>query len=430
MSNQSPHKVAQLRSLIDRFLKDRLDAKLDKLKEDAVAEREQLVTQFKTQTWLEDAAHRVTQIQAVTHSLKPIHPDAKGSSLYCEPGSLATPKVVGSHVLGTHFDIDVVGNAAALDVYKFLKLSLGGESLLELCLRNDTDLAAALHEDPTTAKRWMTSFGNLVGVRSNPTSHTQAKQVFWLLEGEDPQNSASFHLLAPLYPTSLIHRVYQQVQEDRFSDEAKAAREARKKGEFSDRTVRDYPQLAVQKLGGTKPQNISQLNSERRGDNFLFASLPPLWKALEVRAVLHVRTLFKVWSQRREVWREAQALRKFLATRPPANSPTRERVNQHVDTLIDDLLCWRASLQDLAPGWSAQEGCQLPGYQGAWLDTPDNADANSFAQESAAEQVAEDFARWLNDQLREQSLPVGSDEFIEWKRRAIGQFKEQERDTA
>jgi hypothetical protein len=44
--------------------------------------------------------------------------------------------------------------------------------------------------------------------------------------------------------------------------------------------------------------------------------------------------------------------------------------------------------------------------------------------------VAEDFARWLNEQLREQSLPVGSDEFIEWKRRAVAQFKDHNRDVA
>lgn len=30
-------------------------------------------------------------------------------------------------------------------------------------------------------------------------------------------------------------------------------------------------------MGGTKPQNISQLTSERGGANYLLASLPPTW---------------------------------------------------------------------------------------------------------------------------------------------------------
>lgn len=37
---------------------------------------------------------------------------------------------------------------------------------------------------------------------------------------------------------------------------------------------REYPNLAVQKFGGTKPQNISQLNSER-GWQQLSAGLSP-----------------------------------------------------------------------------------------------------------------------------------------------------------
>ena len=39
------------------------------------------------------------------------------------------------------------------------------------------------------------------------SSHTQAKQVY-RLTGSDPHDDQQFHLLAPLYPTSLAHRVY------------------------------------------------------------------------------------------------------------------------------------------------------------------------------------------------------------------------------
>ena len=54
--------------------------------------------------------------------------------------------------------------------------------------------------------------------------------------------------------------------------------------------VEAYASLAVQELGGTKPQNISQLNSERRGDNYLLASLPPVWKTVAVQPVHGSRT--------------------------------------------------------------------------------------------------------------------------------------------
>src|SRR5256885_10965191 len=63
---------------IATFIQERLKAKLDKLAEDDL-KRQELLAQHQRDTWMEDAARRVTQIQAVTHSLKPIHPDARGT---------------------------------------------------------------------------------------------------------------------------------------------------------------------------------------------------------------------------------------------------------------------------------------------------------------------------------------------------------------
>lgn len=114
---------AAFRTAIGRFLQERLDAKLEKLPEDD-PKRHELAAQFAWSTWIDDAARRVGQIQAVTHSLKAIHPDARGTNLYCRPGQLPPRSEIGSHVLGDSFAGDVVGNAAALDVYKFLSVEV------------------------------------------------------------------------------------------------------------------------------------------------------------------------------------------------------------------------------------------------------------------------------------------------------------------
>ncbi len=280
MSPPDPARSAAIRSVIAEFLQQRLDTKLEKLAEDDPKCAE-LRAQFQPAAWLDDAARRVGQIQAVTHSLKPIHPDAKGSSLYREPQALAALAEVGSHTLGAQFEADVVGNAAALDVYKFLKLAHQGQSFLSLSVAGDGDLSAALSDDPAQSISWMAAFAALSEARGHLSSHTLAKQLYWQV-GTDPHDDTGYHLLAPLYPTSLVHRVYQTLQDDRFGDAAKAARDARKAGNWHERPVREYPQLAIQKLGGTKPQNISQLNSERRGDNCLLASLPPIWKSADM----------------------------------------------------------------------------------------------------------------------------------------------------
>lgn len=127
---------AGFRAAIDQFLQERLQSKLEKLKPDD-PQRDELVASFLRDTWVASAAKRVDQIQAVTHSLKPIHPDARGTNLYVEPASLPALQELGSHALGQSFAGDVVGNAAALDVYKFLKVEVDGTSLLAALLAQD-----------------------------------------------------------------------------------------------------------------------------------------------------------------------------------------------------------------------------------------------------------------------------------------------------
>lgn len=429
MSTVQLARRAELRLLIKSFLQERLEGKLDKLSPDD-PKRSELIAQFQPAAWLADAARRVVQIQAVTHSLKPIHPEAKGSSLYRSPKTLPSGDWVGSHCLAEQFDADVVGNAAALDVYKFLKLSHDGQSLLDLAVQEDADLVAAFSDDEALGRQWMSAFAGLAAGRAKLSSHTFAKQVYWPLDGEghSAHDDQSYHLLAPLYPTSLVHRVYQQLQDDRFSEEAKAARAARKEGAYHPRPVREYPDLAIQKLGGTKPQNISQLNSERRGDNCLLASVPPVWKAAAVRPLWGVSSLFKVWGRRPSVLQQARALRRFLLSVPPANEATRVRVRDAVESLVDELVQFQAELLMLEPGWSQADDCALPAVQRAWLD-PEGQDAAALAEDEVADGVAADLARWVNAQLRG-VLAVGDDEFLAWRKLAREQLHALAREVA
>ncbi|MBQ0132211.1 MAG: type I-F CRISPR-associated protein Csy1, partial [Comamonas sp.] len=183
---------------VHAFIQMRLQAKLEKLDNDD-PKRQELLGQHVAEVWLEDAARRVQQIQAVTHSLKPIHPDARGTNLYVEPTQLAPLQEVGSHALGREFASDVVGNAAALDVYKLLKLEVGSQTLLAALLANDAGALQALHEDAEQAKALRDAFVSITAARAGgPSSHARAKQLFWL-EGDDATGDAQFALLAPLY---------------------------------------------------------------------------------------------------------------------------------------------------------------------------------------------------------------------------------------
>ena len=221
------------------------------------------------------------------------------------------------------------------------------------------------------------------------------------------------------------------MQDDRFSEEAKAAREARKAGEFSERPVREYPQLAVQQLGGTKPQNISQLNSERRGNNYLLASLPPTWRSVDLKPLLNTESMFPRYSRRPEVRQAVKALLAFLKSDPTRNVQTRARRAEWVNALIDEFLQLSAELRSLPPGWSQMPDCHLGSAQKNWLDPDGVAQASAASSQplptDTAEQISAAFANWLNAQLRD-PLPMGDPEFLEWRKQMFEQIKAEERE--
>lgn len=405
--------VQAIRSLIDGFLRERLEAKLDKLSDDD-PKRHKLITQFEFNAWVADAARRVSQLQVVTHSLKPLHPDAKGSSLYAPPETLAAHELVGSHELPENFDGDVVGNAAALDVYKFLKLEHEGRSLLERVLDGDPALASALSDNSEQAGEWMSAFATITQPGDQHASHTHAKQLYWLV-GDDPTSNDHFHLLAPLYATSLTHKAYKAINEDRFGEPAKEARKARWENRYSETGYRDYPGLAVQKLGGTKPQNISQLNSERGGNNYLLASLPPTWMSSDIKPPLFVDSVFQRFGRRRPVREILRGLSELLRSDPAANKHTRDRRDEFLGALIDELVLFASSYSVLEPGWSASSDCHLVEAEALWLDPWRDDDGFAQRRESGewAEEVRHRFANWLNKQLSK-DLPVGEAEHDYW----------------
>ena len=418
---------AGYRAAISAFLQERLQAKLDKLKPDD-PQREEVIASFAHDVWLASAAKRVEQIQAVTHSLKPIHPDARGTNLYVEPRTLPPLAELGSHALGERFVGDVVGNAAALDVYKLLKLEVNGRSLLTALLAQDADALAALHTDPAQAQALRDAFVSLTQPRAEgPSSHTLAKQLYWLT-GTDASDDAHYTLLAPLYATSLAHAVHAQVQEDRFGEANKAARQARRERKVHDGVFHDYPGLAVQNMGGTKPQNISQLNSERRGMNYLLSSLPPKWKVNAQRFPTHADSVFTRYFDSRPLVRQTvKTLRRYLESNPNPVKDTRDHRKELVDVLVDEMVNMAAELQHaLPPGWTLDDPrfSALNEDEQTWLDAlraelPEEDDfANRWLAMEWPDAIGTRFGNWLNARL-EGKLSFSDIEFRAWKKELL-----------
>ena len=212
----------RIKAEIARFLSDdRLQPKLEKLKSDDKVGRRREIAKHQPESWIAKAAQRVGNLQQVTHGIKFTHPSAEGTSIASTGNPAADVLELGTHSLTGECMPDVVGNAADLDVYKFLRLAIDGRTLLDRATACDEALAKALTDDPAKATQWMAAFAALPDPKGRPASHKLAKQIYW------PLPSGDYHLLAPLLSSPVAHAVHNRITEDRFSDSTKAAREAR-----------------------------------------------------------------------------------------------------------------------------------------------------------------------------------------------------------
>ena len=391
------------------------------------------------------AAHEKYQVPAIlekgrkangmaiaTHTAKGIHPDMKikhTTNLSVCIEKLATLSELGSHVLNSQGSLaDATGdgayNAAAYELYLLLDCTVDATTLGALLQSGDCDAVSALNDEPTQAKKTAEDVIFLLESKFVILiSQIFCKQIYWL-SGIDPSSDKDYCLLAPLYPASLVHQAYLQIHPTRYGLKNLAARKARRDGKAHDGAYEEYPDWALQKMGGTKPQNVSHLNSERRGDNYLLSSLPPpAWKNTQRYLPLHANSVFeRAFGARPTVRGVVKVFLAFLLTDPESNRHTSQKVEDFLDSLIDELIVYAGELQSQAAGWSLNEhydDLALP--EKLWLD-PERADIEQeaeFAQhwhrKEWPAQVGKRFAQWLNAQLQGK-LPVGDAEAREWQR--------------
>ena len=365
-----PMNASLIQNALLTFLAERKQQKIDKLPDPTdINALQALDEQFDFFDWLENAQKRACQLKLVTHIAKGMHSGAKGaSSLYIPPETMKSPSNtwVGSNCLGD-FQVDAAGNAAALDIYKFLMIPIGAARVLDLVERDDSDLKCALHSDPKKAQDCRDIFAEMLRP-SRLAAHTLTKQVLWPMN--DVHNDDDFALLLPLHPISLLHHVASEIRHDRFSEEAKLGRAARKDNAPSVTVLHEYPNMAQQFHGGTKPQNVSQLTSELGGGYYLLASLPPVLSKTDMRPVHHQENALIVFarSDGREVFRTAVTQIRLLHKQTQSDAQERTERNQAIDDVADALFAWTLKLRNIDPLWLDADDCLLSSSQKIWFD--------------------------------------------------------------
>lgn len=397
------------------------------------AEKTELIEEnYKPVAWLTDAARRAKQISLATHAAKFTHSDAKASSILVSQPCTDNQTVNNQYLITaslTDKAIDAVGNAAALDVAKLLNIKVNGENLIKQLQQNHAQALSAFTDNDELLQTWVDGFKLALG-DEKLSSHNLSKQIYFPIKPES--NEAEYHLLCPLFSSALAHNLHKKVTETRFGD-SKDIRDARRANKYDERMDISFPNTAVQTFGGSKAQNISQLNSERYGQHFLLNTAPPTFQA-QVKPPINNTSLFN----RQLTYKVSGYLRDFKAflsnLKPEENNfKVRYKRDYHfILPILDQLMIHASNIQILPAGWASESNCKLKHAHALWLDVYNPNESFQREREKLDWQtvIAADFASWLIKQIKnDEKYRLGDIEHAYFYKVCLHQLKRFEHNT-
>lgn len=400
---------------IQNFLNERKELWLkDRLKK---AENDSVILElqgqaddkFSLKEWLPDAAKRVTQLSMVSHPSKFSHPSAKTSSVIAQAKQINDGYLRSGNV---SYPLDVFGNAAAMDVFKFLSLPLTEKlTVLDGFERQEESLKTLLVGADLDFETLGTEFLKIKATDTSVKTDHLVKQVYFPIE------QAEYHLLSVLTPSGLITRLKQSIDTIRFSEETKQAKELRRKNEHHEIGYADIFDLTITAYGGTQPQNVSVLNSQNAGRAYLLSSCPPV---LEKRAIRLPKTDFFAQCLYRKNYQESFIqLHKFMQL-DLNNDDIRTAIRNIIQFVIDQILVLASKTREYSvEGWSNQDYyASLPKLQRIWLDKIYQTERDE--DDDWRDELSREIARWIlrsYEKVISDAYKLGTGEILDVKQR-------------
>ncbi len=378
---------------VARFFDERKEAWLKKNQKASMSEEEVFELKlkceeiFRLENWLPDAAKRAGQISVASHPCTFSHPSARknkngyvssiiAGNIFRKDGLLRSGNVKLKN--------DALGNAAALDVHKFLHLELeDNRLLLEHIVTDSIEVRSLLNVKGTSYDTLKQNFLKMIENSSEEITSSKIKQVYFPVE-ED------YHQLSLLTNSGMLYELKKRIDTIRFGEEFKEVKESKKKNEFSEDTFCDLYDLTTIGYGGTKPQNISVLNSKNGGKAHLLHSMPP---SLETRDIHFPKRNFfgetlKIW-ELKEIFHALQSIFKTDYNNVTIREGRDYRYQQLVDKMIQKMWLGRAVskeqyyeknslLKSHQKVWLCHEFSEQREIEDKWLDTLITESVNWF----------------------------------------------------
>jgi len=379
--------------VISKFFDERKEIWMKKNQKTSMSEDEVLELQkscedlFSLEKWLPDAAKRAGQISISTHPCTFSHPSARKNKNGDVTPIIADVKSQNDGYLrsgNVEVQSDALGNAAALDVHKFLNLEMSDTQKLITHIEKESELAKSLLNTNTHSYESLRDgFLKMISSLEVLVTSEKIKQIYF------PTNE-DYHQLSILSNSGIIFHLKERINTMRFSDETKELRKKRKEGEYSDKGFSEIYDLTTIGYGGTKPQNISVLNSQNGGKAHLLRSMPPVLKRRDV--YFPKNDFFKDSIRKRElskIFSSLYYMSKINYERFKWREKTVEKFHDLMEIIIEKMWAVRLVSQEQY----YEKNSKLKSHQKIWLSHLDEKKRES--EDAWLDKLEKELSSWI-----------------------------------
>lgn len=338
------------------------------------------------------------RIIKASHVLRFTHGSAKAAGLLLE--TKENDLLLTTASLKQEFEVDLAhNNGALITVSRFLAQKLNGKQIIDLILNNDFCFLKPFAGDESQLKKWEKGFSSLVEKRDLRTAD-KAKQIYF------PINNFEYHIVIPIFSSSLINVIDSKITTLKYGNKQKEGNKYRKEHKYWKSVSVEYPNLGIQNFDRKHPNNISMLNADRGGKAYLFSTQPPTWES-QLNPPTNSRSFFQANIYSSRVKETVDYLRAFLLRFQRIDlsikDPQKKKwIDSWVIQIIDEIMVYAISIQNLPAGWSRGEDVKLkPAYK-FFLDPYRQDEQFQKARQEINWQnvICKDFANWLNGILK------------------------------
>lgn len=390
---------------------------------------------YQKANWLIEAQKMAENVQVGTHVSKGVHPSSRGDNVNFRQA--VQNSYVNTQTLASRF-LDANSPRGAIDLplvtfFEWEVVAGSGIKMRDVILQNSPAVAHSFADDEALSKHYQQAFLDCLNNQIKaPKTHETNKQILWALPQDEP-DSDNYVTLVPLYPSVLTHEVFHKINQNRYSDDNKTARDNRSKKTAEQKPYITMKDLATVQLGGTKPQNVSQLMSKQGGRNYLLPSVPPLFRqSQDIRISPNATSIFATKALQYKAKEALNALFTLIKT-DYNNVNIRDARKAILSDIAYQVISLGETLQTIRPAGWTKDYHNLSMNQKYWLD-PHRADLEgeeNFKQARESEDwrtaIEVDFANWLQGILKTEFKAFAHDfadpEHNEWRSEIADEIK-------